>query len=1219
MREIWLSNTAGRIPTVNQLEIATAQIGYNRTDAKLYGLRVIDGVKTVVLLGQSTEANHDRLHSMVSAADHAAVTNQYKGMIPQADPATGEWKLVPMPAGGGNTNYNRIISGTVTWIENLDFWVSVVVYIFDGNNYATIAQLITLDPSDPDLNRTDSICVDINSEVVVLTGTPSETPVKPVPDSFTQLELTQVYIPAGATEPSNITVVPVYNENIEWTTSDEIADPYVTEVDFESIVAPFLNTKCILVEITGENGIKKLKLFFNSSEAVSLSDDATLSMQIRSSSEWSSDSGIAILFKLAGVPVGMPVILRGNGLYGNTTMVSGWHYVTIPIADFEAAGNVDEIEMRFSYTDWGAIGFNIGIDDIKIQGGVGITPPAPTQIQSDWDQVDNTQVDFIKNKPTIPDALVPTDDILYWDATSKSYKPYAAQGAGGKFDSSLSNPSHYNRLNYDGKLYAQYLTGVGGVTGISVNASGVVGQSENSAGVNAMTSLAVSNSISDALVLIRNVSVTPQNGIGAGIGFYIKNLTYQNVFAGRLAMKLIDVRSTYLSANFELYLQSTNILLRKLAVSHLGKLTLDTYGAGTHTGTATKTLQVDASGNVIEGDSVSQFPIDINRFGFLNQTETTISFNPTTFVFTLASVGASWSYYRAGLKHTITGNKTVTLAGSPPTTGMYYIYIDSTDGTLTSGAAWTLNDTKVPVAVIYFNDALTPKYQLSEERHTCLIDRRMHLYEHMTSGTKLISGGAVSGYTLNSDVEANKTFAVSQAVIADEDILNTLTALADPDGATNAYVIAYKSAGVWIWEDAQVPFRYTTSGYIQYNAAGTMTEGAGNKFYNTYLFLSNIVGSARFLIIHGESEFSTAATAYTEVFSSFNLSGFITNEGLALYQLTWKTSAAYSTKGKCVLDRVQRISTNIVSTSQSIVDNPWDIQIDGSDSFPIYHTASLNSYKGLSFVSGENMLITYASAVNGFLQLTFASTGGGAGVTSWNTRTGAVSLLKADVEAVLTGAITSHTHAYDNYQYWRVAWYNVGTDGTEYFNIASTKSFEIVAGAGIVMSQPTVLGDITSQVISAEVTTANSVRKLASFYTDAANSGTGETTAYTYTLPANTLTTNGQFIEIDFYGEAANNTNTKSIRVNFGSVNLALMQNSIASSLTRWHISYKIIRVSSTQLRVSQNLTWNFGTQCDTQDSAPVSFTTANAINLTLQGGASSDLITKSATITIYP
>ena len=37
-----------------------------------------------------------------------------------------------------------------------------------------------------------------------------------------------------------------------------------------------------------------------------------------------------------------------------------------------------------------------------------------TQIQSDWAQSDNTKVDYIKHKPTIPDAVSGTNDGTNW-------------------------------------------------------------------------------------------------------------------------------------------------------------------------------------------------------------------------------------------------------------------------------------------------------------------------------------------------------------------------------------------------------------------------------------------------------------------------------------------------------------------------------------------------------------------------------------------------------------------------------------------------------------------------------------------------------------------------------------------------------------------------------------------------------------------------------------
>ena len=45
MREIWLSNQEGKVPTVNQLELAAANMGYNRVDGLYYGLKVNGNVK----------------------------------------------------------------------------------------------------------------------------------------------------------------------------------------------------------------------------------------------------------------------------------------------------------------------------------------------------------------------------------------------------------------------------------------------------------------------------------------------------------------------------------------------------------------------------------------------------------------------------------------------------------------------------------------------------------------------------------------------------------------------------------------------------------------------------------------------------------------------------------------------------------------------------------------------------------------------------------------------------------------------------------------------------------------------------------------------------------------------------------------------------------------------------------------------------------------------
>ena len=294
----------------------------------------------------------------------------------------------------------------------------------------------------------------------------------------------------------------------------------------------------------------------------------------------------------------------------------------------------------------------------------------------------------------------------------------------------------------------------------------------------------------------------------------------------------------------------------------------------------------------------------IRRYGFVNRSTTTLAFNDGTYELTLAPTGSSWAYMRYGVVHVIAGSKTVTLAGAPPAAGLYYVYIDSTNGTLIADTiGWDLNDTKVPVCYLWWNNANTPKYWLGEERHECIVDRGWHREHHFAEGTEWLSGAVLAGYTVNppGPVDTDNTFSISQMSMVDEDIFLTLAALVDPGGVANAYVNIYLAGGSWTWEESPVPLKYSGAGYIQYDNAGVMTAGSSANFYNTYLYASNFDGMARWSIVSGKAEFSSVSNAQAENPLTFNFSGFPAQEGIVLYQLTWRTSNSYGTLGKCRL------------------------------------------------------------------------------------------------------------------------------------------------------------------------------------------------------------------------------------------------------------------------------------------------------------------------------
>ena len=312
---------------------------------------------------------------------------------------------------------------------------------------------------------------------------------------------------------------------------------------------------------------------------------------------------------------------------------------------------------------------------------------------------------------------------------------------------------------------------------------------------------------------------------------------------------------------------------------------------------------------------------NIKRYGFVDRAETSLSFDGVN-TLTLIDNGSGWSYFRNGKMFTVTGNKTVNLTPTPPAAkGKYYIFIDDEVGTLSiSQTTWTLNDTKVVVAGIAWDNTLTPKFQLSDERHTALWDRQSHRYHHLVDGTKLIAGSELTGYVLNSATNTNKVFGITEAAIADEDIFLTLSAFAKPNAVDNVYTILYRNPSLqWIWNLSPMPFKYTSTGFVEYDKNGVLTPITVNNFTNTYLLVSNIQGQSRFMFVVGQSAFSNAASAYAERFETYNLTNFVTDESVALYQLTWR-GQKNAGLGQCVLNRVQKISVNIVATN--IVANP---------------------------------------------------------------------------------------------------------------------------------------------------------------------------------------------------------------------------------------------------------------------------------------------------------
>ena len=321
-------------------------------------------------------------------------------------------------------------------------------------------------------------------------------------------------------------------------------------------------------------------------------------------------------------------------------------------------------------------------------------------------------------------------------------------------------------------------------------------------------------------------------------------------------------------------------------------------------------------------DTALTISTDIDRNGFImNPTLATrdlkygfsYAYTPGTWTFTITDLGLGWAYYRNGVRCAITGNKSVVLNGgvTPASPTKFFIFIDATDGTLTSSTTpWTLEDSKILVALVTIGTGISVgglAYLIADETHSNLIDRRIHKYLHNSFGTRWASGGLLTGFVvndINGVVDTDNTFAVSAAVLYDEDIQLDLAAVADPNGATNAYAGVYRSAAsVYFCGDIQVPFKYNLgTNAIQYDSGnGTQVDLTNNQYTNSYLFLTHVAGVPRFAVVQGRAVFTSLAQAQSENYSVYDWTGFPIAECVIAYQLTWRFGTAKGSKGRVSL------------------------------------------------------------------------------------------------------------------------------------------------------------------------------------------------------------------------------------------------------------------------------------------------------------------------------
>lgn len=249
----------------------------------------------------------------------------------------------------GNPTYTDceglIRPGYVSWRELLKFDVSRARYCIGGVYFGSRDTTITLTPADATHGRIDVIAVDTNRRTVLITGVASATPVTPQVDPFSQLYLTSIFIPAGATSLGYSYVI--WDEN---TGSPEYVGGAVANVNFNSTAKPYRLTKSTKIDSAAT-------VTYNGND-IDLSNYNLIRFYLQSSLGADKNVSIQLLYDSVAITNALPISFDVSD--------TSYQNISVPLEQFVFLSEAEAINgVRFIVT-----GNGYNLDYITLNGGV---------------------------------------------------------------------------------------------------------------------------------------------------------------------------------------------------------------------------------------------------------------------------------------------------------------------------------------------------------------------------------------------------------------------------------------------------------------------------------------------------------------------------------------------------------------------------------------------------------------------------------------------------------------------------------------------------------------------------------------------------------------------------------------------------------------------------------------------------------------------------------
>jgi hypothetical protein len=211
--------------------------------------------------------------------------------------------------------------------------------------------------------------------------------------------------------------------------------------------------------------------------------------------------------------------------------------------------------------------------------------------------------------------------------------------------------------------------------------------------------------------------------------------------------------------------------------------------------------------------------------GFVNRTDSSLSFNNTDRVFTLLPL-SGYDIYSNGIKFHKTLDSSIQITTD---LGIHYIYYDGNGDLQTNTLGWSIVSENSPITTVYWNGTTGKVF---EERHGAGRNLDWHLWAHDTIGCRYERGLA--------GTFSSSSTSIAPGSIHDEDIeIDILT-------QTDNNSIWYRAVGGATMTFDTAPSAVAakvTNGVLQWDNGGTLTNTNNNEYVKNWVYASGCLST----------------------------------------------------------------------------------------------------------------------------------------------------------------------------------------------------------------------------------------------------------------------------------------------------------------------------------------------------------------------------------------